>query len=113
LGNMEIGFIGLGAMGLPIASNLLTAGHKLRVFNRTASKAEPLVKNGAEVMSNPAAVASPGGVVVTMLSDDAALEGVVLGADTIAHRLAPGGIHISMSTVSPATARKLAKYHTA
>ena len=58
---MEIGFIGLGAMGLPIASNLLTAGHKLRVFNRTASKAEPLVKNGAQVMSSPAAVASPGG----------------------------------------------------
>ena len=38
---MEIGFIGLGSMGLPIASNLLTAGHKLRVFNRTASKADP------------------------------------------------------------------------
>ena len=109
---MEIGFIGLGAMGFPIASNLLTAGHKLRVFNRTASKAEPLVKRGAELTSNPAAVASPGGVVVTMLSDDAALEGVVLGTDTIAHRLAPGGIHISMSTVSPATARKLTKYHT-
>jgi 3-hydroxyisobutyrate dehydrogenase-like beta-hydroxyacid dehydrogenase len=109
---MEIGFIGLGSMGLPMASNLLTAGHKLRVFNRTASKAEPLVKGGAEVMPNPAAVASPGGIVITMLSDDAALEGVVLGADSIAHRLAPGGIHISMSTIAPTTARKLAKYHT-
>ena len=109
---MEIGFIGLGAMGLPIASNLLTSGHKLRVFNRTESKAEPLVKGGAELMPNPAAVASPGGVVLTMLSDDAALEGVVLGADSIAHRLAPGGIHISMSTVSPATAGTLARYHT-
>jgi 3-hydroxyisobutyrate dehydrogenase-like beta-hydroxyacid dehydrogenase len=108
---MEIGFIGLGSMGLPIASNLLTAGHKLRVFNRTASKADPLVKSGAEVMPNAAAVATSGAVVITMLSDDAALEGVVIGSDSIAHRLAPGGIHISMSTIAPATARKLAKYH--
>ncbi len=108
---MEIGFIGLGAMGLPMASNLLAAGHKLRVYNRTASKADPLVKLGAELMSNSAAVASPGGIVVTMLADDAALEGVVVGVDTIAHRLAPGGIHISMSTIAPATSRKLAQYH--
>jgi len=108
---MDIGFIGLGSMGLPMASNLLTAGHKLRIYNRTASKADPLIKRGAELMSNPAAVASPGGVVITMLADDAAVEGVVVGVDTIAHRLAPGGIHISMSTIAPATARKLAQYH--
>ena len=62
-------------------------------------------------MSNSAMVASPGGVVITMLADDASLEAVVMGVDTIAHRLAPGGIHISMSTVAPATARKLAQYH--
>jgi len=108
---MEIGFIGLGSMGLPMASSLLDAGHKLRVYNRTASKADPLIKRGAELMSNSAAVALPGGVVITMLADDAALEGVVVGVDTIAHRLAPGGIHISMSTIAPATARKLAQYH--
>ncbi len=108
---MDIGFIGLGSMGLPMAANLLTAGHKLRVYNRTASKADALVKRGAELTSNSAAVASPGGVVITMLADDAALEGVVVGVDTIAHRLAPGGIHISMSTIAPATSRKLAQYH--
>lgn len=108
---MEIGFIGLGSMGLPMASNLLAAGHKLRVYNRTAMKADPLVKRGAELMSNSAAVATSGGVVITMLADDAALESVVVGVDTIAHRLAPGGIHISMSTVAPATARRLAQYH--
>ena len=108
---MDIGFIGLGSMGLPMASNLLAAGHQLRVYNRTASKADSLIRRGAELMSNTAAVASPGGVVITMLADDAALEGVVVGVDTIAHRLAPGGIHLSMSTIAPATARKLANYH--
>jgi 3-hydroxyisobutyrate dehydrogenase-like beta-hydroxyacid dehydrogenase len=108
---MDIGFIGLGSMGLPMASNLLAAGHNLRVYNRTAAKADSLVKRGAELMSNSAAVASPGGVVITMVADDAALETVVIGGDAIAHRLAPGGIHISMSTIAPATARKLAQYH--
>ena len=108
---MDIGFIGLGSMGLPMASNLLAAGHKLRVYNRTASKADALLKQGAELVSHSAAVASPGGVAITMLSDDATLEAMVVGVDTIAHRLAPGGIHISMSTIAPATARKLAQYH--
>jgi len=108
---MDIGFIGLGSMGLPMATNLLAAGHKLRVHNRTASKADPLVKKGAELMSTSASVAAAGGVVITMVADDAALESLVLGADSIAQRLAPGGIHISMSTIAPATARKLAEYH--
>src|SRR5579871_6224003 len=97
--HMDVGFIGLGSMGLPMATNLLAAGHKLKVYNRTAAKADPLIQRGAELMSNAAAVASPGGIVITMLADDAALEGVVVGVDTIATRLAPGGIHISMSTI--------------
>jgi 3-hydroxyisobutyrate dehydrogenase-like beta-hydroxyacid dehydrogenase len=108
---MDIGFIGLGAMGLPMAANLLAAGHQLKVYNRTAAKADPLIQRGAELRSNAAAVASPGGIVITMLADDAALEGVVVGVDTIAHRLAPGGIHLSMSTIAPATSRRLANYH--
>jgi 3-hydroxyisobutyrate dehydrogenase-like beta-hydroxyacid dehydrogenase len=108
---MDIGFIGLGSMGLPMAANLLAAGHHLRVHNRTASKADPLLKRGAELMSNAAAVAAPGGIVITMLADDAAVAEAVVGVDTIAQRLAPGGIHISMSTIAPATSRKLARYH--
>lgn len=108
---MDIGFIGLGAMGLPMAANLLAAGHQLKVYNRTAAKADPLIQRGAELRSNAAAVASPGGIVITMLADDAALQGVVVGVDTIAHRLAPGGIHLSMSTIAPATSRRLANYH--
>ncbi len=109
----QIGFIGLGAMGLPMASNLIKAGYSLKVYNRTPSKADPLVQAGAELVSNSAQTAAPGGIVVSMLSDDAALESVVVGVDTIADRLAPDGIHVSMSSVAPATARRLADYHAA
>jgi 3-hydroxyisobutyrate dehydrogenase-like beta-hydroxyacid dehydrogenase len=108
---LEAGFIGLGSMGLPIAENLLAAGVKLKVFNRTASKAQPLVAKGALTASSPGEVAAPGGVVLTMLADDAAVESMVVGEDGLAVRLAPGGIHVSMSTIAPATARRLAQYH--
>ena len=98
----KIGFVGLGSMGLPMAANLLAAGYDLVVYNRTASKAEPLVAKGAHRAERAADVAERGGIVVSMLADDAALESIVIGDDGIAKRLAPAGIHVSMSTVSPA-----------
>lgn len=110
--NLEAGFIGLGAMGLPIASNLHGAGVKLRVFNRTPSKAQSLLAKGAVATVSPGEAAAPGGVVMTMLADDAAVASMVLGEGGLAARLAPGGIHVSMSTIAPATARRLAHYHT-
>jgi 3-hydroxyisobutyrate dehydrogenase-like beta-hydroxyacid dehydrogenase len=109
--NHEIGFIGTGAMGLPIAANLLNAGFKLRVYNRTAAKAQPLAEKGALIVGSPAETAAPGGIVLSMVADDAALEEIVVGNDTIASRLAPGGVHMASATVAPATARKLARYH--
>ena len=109
----EIGFIGLGAMGEPIAANLVAAGFKLRVYNRTASKADALVATGATRVERPGDAAVPGGVAITMLADDAAVESVVLGAGGLAERLGPGGIHVSMSTVAPATTRRLAEHHAA
>src|SRR5271165_3072429 len=111
--NMEIGFIGLGAMGVPIAANLAAAGYKLRVYNRTASKADELVAAGATRVERPGDAAVAGGVAITMLADDAALESVTLGAGGLAERLGPGGIHISMSTVAPVTTRRLAEHHVA
>jgi 3-hydroxyisobutyrate dehydrogenase-like beta-hydroxyacid dehydrogenase len=108
----EVGFIGLGAMGEPIAANLIAAGYKLRVYNRTASKADALVAAGATRVERPGDVAVAGGVVITMLADDAALEQVTLGGG-LAERLGRGGIHISMSTVAPATTRRLAEHHAA
>ncbi len=107
----KIGFVGLGAMGLPMATNLLAAGFHLTVYNRTASKAEPLVANGAHRAARAGDVAQPGGIVVSMLADDASLKALVTGEDALAERLAPDGIHISMSTVSPATTRELVAYH--
>lgn len=109
--NEPLGFIGLGNMGLPIAENLLRAGYPLKVFNRTASKASSLVSAGAQLASSPGEVASPGGIVVTMLADDHALEEVCSGTDSFVARLGTGGVHISMSTIAPATARRLAEQH--
>jgi 3-hydroxyisobutyrate dehydrogenase-like beta-hydroxyacid dehydrogenase len=107
----EAGFIGLGSMGLPMATNLVAAGIKLRVHNRTASKAAPLVAKGATVVANVGDVAVAGGVVMTMLADDAAVESVVSGPAGIAARLGEGGVHLSMSTIAPATARRLSALH--
>jgi 3-hydroxyisobutyrate dehydrogenase-like beta-hydroxyacid dehydrogenase len=106
------GFIGLGQMGLPIALNLLESGHRpLRVYNRTAAKAATLVEKGAIVVASPAEAAVPGAVVFTMLSDDRVLEEVVLGSSGFLRRLGPDGVHVSMSTIAPATARRLAQLH--
>src|ERR1700722_14300770 len=109
--SMETGFIGLGSMGLPIATNLAAAGVKLRVNNRTAAKADPLLEKGAILAANPGEAATAGGIVMTMLADDAAVESVVMGAHGIAARLGRGGIHVSLSPISPATSRRLASYH--
>src|SRR6202158_5208042 len=106
----EIGFVGLGAMGAPMAANLVAAGYKLRVYNRTAAKADELVAMGATRVERPGDAAPPGGIAITMVADDAALENVTVGAGGLAERLGRGGIHISMSTVAPATARRLPQH---
>ena len=98
-----VGFIGLGGMGLAIAANLLKAGFGLRVYNRTADKARPLLERGAVLANSPAEAAEPGGVVVTMVSDDGALEEVTLGSNGFLSRLGDG-VHLSMSTIAPRTA---------
>ncbi|HLY96291.1 MAG TPA: NAD(P)-dependent oxidoreductase [Sideroxyarcus sp.] len=109
--NKSIGFIGLGKMGEPMARNLLRAGYKLRVYNRTSSKAQALAAEGAEVVETLRDVINPDGIVVSMVANDHALEEVVMGEKGIGNALGEGGIHISMSTVSPHTAQKLAAHH--
>jgi 3-hydroxyisobutyrate dehydrogenase-like beta-hydroxyacid dehydrogenase len=109
--NKPIGFIGLGQMGEPMARNLLKAGFNVCVYNRTLARTEGLAREGAQVAKQPAAATVPGGMVITMLANDAAVEKVVLGPNGIAGSLGEGGIHVSMSTISPETARKLAKVH--
>lgn len=109
--NESIGFIGLGNMGQPMAHNLLKAGFDLYVYNRSPNRAEPLVAQGAHQVSRPSEVAEPDRIVVTMVANDNALESIVLGEEGFLERLGPNGIHLSMSTVSPATACKLADLH--
>ncbi|HTW24773.1 MAG TPA: NAD(P)-dependent oxidoreductase [Candidatus Baltobacteraceae bacterium] len=106
-----LGFIGLGNMGEPIAANLMAAGHALRIYNRTASKAAPLIAKGAALATTPAEVASPGSVAFTMVADDRAIEQLCLAPGSFVERLGPGGIHVSLSTISPAVARRLAEHH--
>jgi 3-hydroxyisobutyrate dehydrogenase-like beta-hydroxyacid dehydrogenase len=106
-----VGIVGLGGMGAPMAANLLRAGFAVRVWNRTPEKARPLVEQGAVLAASPADTAAPDGVVITMLSDDQALDEVTLGDGGLLARLGAGGVHLSMSTVSPRTSRRLAALH--
>ena len=107
---MEVGFVGLGAMGAAMVSSLLRNGHQVRVWNRSAAKAQPLVDAGATQAQSPAEAARAG-VVITMVADDAALQAVLEGADGILGALPAGGLHISMSTISLALAERLTELH--
>jgi 3-hydroxyisobutyrate dehydrogenase-like beta-hydroxyacid dehydrogenase len=106
-----IGFVGLGLMGGPMAANLLKAGFEVSVYNRSADKARPLVEAGARRAATPREVATPGGIVVTMVADDSALEALTTGPDGFGERLGAGGLHVSMSTISPQTSVRLAEWH--
>ncbi len=106
-----LGFIGLGNMGRPIATNLLKAGFGLRVYNRTPSKAASLGDMGAVIVETPLDVAVPGGIALTMLADDHAVEEVCYAKPSFVEKLGKGGVHVSLSTISPATARRLSKHH--
>ena len=107
---MKIGFIGLGQMGAAMAANLLKAGHEVGVYNRTASKAEALVRLGAQAQRSVEAVCAAE-VVITMLADDDALEGIVFGKGGILASLKKGAAHISSSTISVALSKRLAAAH--
>lgn len=102
---MKIGFIGLGSMGAAIAANLIESGYEVHVFNRTPARAERLREAGARVATSPADAARSADVVFTMVADDAAHTAVTFGEAGIATTLKPGGVHISMSTISVATAQ--------
>jgi 3-hydroxyisobutyrate dehydrogenase-like beta-hydroxyacid dehydrogenase len=112
LGNMNLAFIGLGRMGAGIAHNLLRAGHRLAVYNRSPEKAYALAGAGARVATSPADASRDAEAVMTMVSDDYALEEVVFGRDGIAAAMPGNCVHISHSTISTALARRLSAEHT-
>ncbi len=104
-----IGFIGLGIMGKPMARNLIKAGYKLVVHNRSRGPVDELVKEGAKAAGSPKDVASQSDVVITILPDSPDVESVVLGGDGIASGIKSGATYIDMSTIKPAVARRVAE----
>lgn len=106
---MNIGFIGLGIMGSRMAKNLLKAGHRLAVYNRTQAKAEPLLAQGATWAESPAALAQqPVEVLVTMLSTPEAVQTTALGDGGFLDHLAEGAIWVDCTTVNPSFSRLMA-----
>src|ERR1700722_7583335 len=98
---MDVGFIGLGQMGSAIALNLVKAGHRVTVYNRTRAKAGALAAQGAEIAESVAdACRRPAGN--TMLVEDGAVEAAFFGDGNGVSALGRGPVHISMSTISVA-----------
>jgi 3-hydroxyisobutyrate dehydrogenase-like beta-hydroxyacid dehydrogenase len=103
-----VGFIGLGLMGRPMATNLLKAGFPVTVWNRTAARIQPLVELGATAGQNPRDVAGASNVLITIVSDPPALEQVLWGEQGALDGLPRGSAYVDSSTVSPALARRIA-----
>jgi 3-hydroxyisobutyrate dehydrogenase-like beta-hydroxyacid dehydrogenase len=103
-----LGFVGLGAMGSPIAGRLLSSGNVVHGTNRTRAKAEALIERGLIWSDSPRAVAERADVVFSMVTDGAALEAITDGPDGILAGLRPGSVYVEMSTVSPDVSRELA-----
>lgn len=106
--SQSVGFIGLGIMGQPMALNLVKAGFQVSVFNRTRDKTALLEKAGARVASSPADAARDTDFVMSIVSDSAASEEVMLGKEGVLQTVKPGAIVIDSATISPVVSRKLA-----
>lgn len=109
MGKPRVAFLGLGAMGAPMAERLLRGGFAVTVWNRTQARAEPLAKAGATVAPTPARAVHGAEVVVTMLSDARALDAVLEGKEGLLAGLSPGALVIQMLTAGRAAARRTAK----
>ena len=105
---MRVGFIGLGDMGQGIVPRLLAAGHQVTGWNRTADKARPLLELGMGWADTPRQVAEAAEVVLSIVTDAAAVEAVAVGDDGIVSGLPPDGIYADMSTIDPDATRRIA-----
>ncbi len=104
----NVGFIGLGTMGMPMVRNLMKAGFAVTVYNRTAAKAERMVKEGAFKAASPKEVAAGNSIIITCVSDTPDVESVVLGENGIIEGIRKGSVVIDMSTISPGATRRMA-----
>lgn len=105
---MDVGFVGLGLMGRPMALNLLKAGHRVHVWARRAESMQPLLDAGATACDSPAALAVAAPVVITMVADAPDVEAIALGPAGVVHGKRDGLVFVDMSTISPAAARRIA-----
>jgi 3-hydroxyisobutyrate dehydrogenase len=103
-----IGWIGLGAMGNPMAANLLRAGHQVHVYNRSKERAEPLLQAGAKWAQSPREVSERSDIIVTMVADAAAIEQLFTMPDGILASDLQGKVMVNMSTIGPEDSRKFA-----
>ena len=104
----SVGFIGLGIMGEPMAMNLVRAGYRVSAFSRRRERAAALERAGARVASSPADAARDADYVMTIVSDSAASEEVIMGKDGVLQTIRPGAIVIDSATISPVVSRRLA-----
>ncbi|MDB9739174.1 NAD(P)-dependent oxidoreductase [Candidatus Pelagibacter sp.] len=105
---MQIGFIGIGLMGFPMAKNLLKSGYNLKVYNRSQDKADRLKEFGAEISTSIKGVVTNSDVVIAMLTDDAAVE-KVMGSDEFISNIKESATVIDMSSVNPVITKKYAE----
>jgi 3-hydroxyisobutyrate dehydrogenase-like beta-hydroxyacid dehydrogenase len=105
----RIGVVGLGAMGTQIAGRLLDAGYEVHATNRTQAKARPLIERGLRWHDSPRAVAADTDVVISMVTDDVALQAITGGPNGVLAGLAPGAVYVDMSSVSPHASITLAE----
>ncbi len=103
----SIGFVGLGAMGGPMARNLLKAGFRLRVHDLAAERVGPVAAAGAEARPSPREVARDADAVITMLPDSPDVEAVLLGPDGVAAGARAGSYVVEMSTIDPSVSRRV------
>lgn len=105
----KVGFVGLGIMGRGMVDNLIKAGFDVTVWNRTASRMEPFVENGATAADSPKHVGELCDVIITCVSDTPDVEEVILGEDGIIHGAEEGNLVIDMSTINPVNTLEIAK----
>jgi 2-hydroxy-3-oxopropionate reductase len=105
---MDIGFIGLGVMGRPMADNLIKAGHKLHL-NRVKSASRFLVDKGGQALETPRAVAAASEIIILMLPDTADVEQVLFSTEGVAKGLAAGKLVVDMSSISPVATKEFAQ----
>ena len=105
---MDVGFVGLGAMGQVIVPRLLAAGHRVSGWNRSKDRAAPLVAKGMRLADTPAAVAAASDITFSIVTDGAAVQKVALGEQGVLSGMRPGGVYVDMGTIAPDITRAVA-----